>query len=283
MAKHDPVATSTITNPEAGLLLNFYINKNGSPLFVEPPGVDMGGNDVPNSGISLPDGVYLIINTGNDPSLPDPRTNVHTLLSKFDETAQTFTTGRTIWGMPSGHFIITSPHTSGSNVFLFGVGAYRASDVYLSMTPTSSFSSGVGTQYFAGLVNGQPVWVSAESGAVPVLQDNPLNGPAWPNDSPTVGNISVVFSSALNLWLMTYDGGRQSTKTAGVYFTYAQQPWGPWSTPQLIFNNARDGGQGVFIHDPSIVPDPPGDGLNGPTIGGNDIYIDGLEAYTRPT
>src|SRR5208283_1156270 len=115
--------------------------------------------------------------------------------------------------MPDGHFIITANHTFGSNVVMFGAGAYRASDIYLQMVPTTSFASGVGTQYFTGLVNGQPTWSAAESDAVPVVQDNPLNGPAWPKDSPTVGNIGIAYSSTLGLWLMTYDGGRQSTAT----------------------------------------------------------------------
>lgn len=34
----------------------------------------------------------------------------------------------------------------------------------------------------------------------------------------------------------------------------------------------RDKALGVYIHDPSIVPDPPGDGLNGPVIGSNNPY-----------
>ena len=68
---------------------------------------------------------------------------------------------------------------------------------------------------------------------------------------------------------MTYDGGKPPL-TAGVYFAYARQPWGPWSDPQLVFTPKRDVGLGVFIHDPTIVPNPPGDGLNGPTIGAND-------------
>ena len=269
---HDPIATSTATDGEAPLLLNFFTNSNGTPLFVLPPGVAMGGDDVPNSGISLPDGVYFICNTGADGSLPNPHTNDVSLLAHFDEATHTFTTGRTLSKMPNGHFIITANHTFGSNVVMFGAGAYRASDIYLLMTPIASFASGAGTQYFAGLVNGQPTWTSSESGAVPVLQDNPLNGPAWPNDSPTVGNIAIAYSSDLGLWLMTYDGGRQSPKTNGAYFTYAQQTWGPWATPQLMFSATRDGAIGTFIHDPSIVPDPPGDGLNGPTIGGNNIY-----------
>jgi hypothetical protein len=131
--------------------------------------------------------------------------------------------------------------------------------------------TGKGTLYFAGLSNGQPIWSTAESNRVPVVQDNPTNGPAWPNDSGTAGNVSVTCPPALGLWLMTYDGGRaaDSTRlhTTGVYFSYAPQPWGPWSTPQLIFNKLRDGGSGVFIHDPNLSTN---DGLNGPVIGNND-------------
>ena len=144
------------------------------------------------------------------------------------------------------------------------------------MVPSSSFATGTGTQYFAGFVNGQPTWTNSEAGAVPVVQDNPGGGPAWPNDNPSVGNLSVAYSSALGLWFMTYDGGRNAPgpQKTGTYLSYAPQPWGPWSTPQLIMNDRRDHayGLGGFVHDPSVVPDPPGDGLNGPTIGNNDVY-----------
>lgn len=276
---HDPIASSTSTDPESGLLLNFFTNADGSPLFVEPPGIAMGADDVPNGGISLSDGIYLVCNTGADESLANPHQNAYSVLAHFDETTKTFTTGRTISSMPAGHFIFTSLHASGANVLMFGAGSFRASDIYPSMTPASSFASGTGTQYFSGLTNGQPTWSSSESGAVPVVQDNPTGGPAWPNDHPTVGHLSVVYSGDLNLWLMTYDGGRQSPATRGIYFSYAQQPWGPWATPQLIFNDKRDNGFGVFIHDPSIVPDPPGDGLNGPTIGSNDPYTSAGVVY----
>jgi hypothetical protein len=37
--------------------------------------------------------------------------------------------------------------------------------------------------------------------------------------------------------------------------------------PQLIFNKYRDGGAGVFIHDPGLTKS---DGLDGPVIGNND-------------
>ena len=66
---------------------------------------------------------------------------------------------------------------------------------------------------------------------------------------------------------MTYDGGRQTAATRGVYLAYAKDPWGPWAAPVLIYNIPRDAGLGVFIHNPSAVPN---DGLNGPVIGPND-------------
>ncbi|HYM61937.1 MAG TPA: DUF4185 domain-containing protein [Thermoanaerobaculia bacterium] len=267
----DTMAASTSTDP-SNLLLTFYTNIDGSPFFVQPPGVQMGADDVPDSGISLPTGTYIVCNTGADTSLTDPHAHSYSILTRFDEATKTFVTGRTISMMPGGHFVIPSLHASGTDVLMFGVGDYRASDVYLATVPGSSFESGTGTRYFAGLVGGQPTWTTSESAAVPVVVDNPLDGPPWPNDDPTIGNNSVIYSQDLGLWLMTYDGGRQSQATTGIYFSYAADPWGPWSMPQLIFNSKRDHGLGVFIHDPTILPDPPGDGLNGPTIGGNDPY-----------
>ena len=204
------------------------------------------------------------------------------MLTRFDEAARRFTSLRTVSSMPNGHFVTTSVYASGSDVLMWGLGAYRASDVYLATVPAGSFESGQGTRYFTGLVNGQPTWSNSESAAVPVVVDT--------NDMPTIGNVSVTFAKDLGLWLMTYDGG-QSQATAGVYFAYAPEPWGPWSEPQLVFNPKRDGAVGTFIHDPSIVPNPPGDGLNGPTIGPNDPYTTRgavyapymIERFTRVT
>src|SRR5450759_2476992 len=69
----DPIAWSTSTNPEAGLLLNFFTNSDGSPLFVKPPGIAMGPDAIPNAGISLNGQIYLVCNIGSDTSLADPQ------------------------------------------------------------------------------------------------------------------------------------------------------------------------------------------------------------------
>jgi hypothetical protein len=289
----DPLAWSTNTDGETPLLLNFFTNNpipatGFRPIFVQPAGIKMAGFDVPNSGISLSNGIFLVCNTGSDASLPSPQTNDFSELVTFNENlalstntiaTNIFITNRVVSMLNSnldpnnplqGHFINVSMRESGTNVMMFGTGEYRSGDVFLCMIPSANFVSGNGTLYFAGLTNGQPLWSSAESNCVPVVQDNPTNGPAWPNDNGSAGNVSVTCPPGLGLWLMTYDGGRpeETTKnrTSGIYFSYAAQPWGPWSTPQLIFNKHRDHGAGVFIHDPSLTND---DGLDGPVIGTN--------------
>jgi len=254
----DTMASSTSTDPAQGLFLDVFTKTDGTPFFVRVPGVRLGASEVPNAGIHLDRGTFIVCHTGVDRSLPTPDINAYSVLTRFDETTRTFTQLRTISTRPNGKFITPSLHTSGSDVMMFGLGAYRASDVYLATIPASSFDTGAGTRYFAGLVNGQPTWSSSESAAVPVVAEK---------GGPSIGNVSVIHSSTLGLWLMTYDGGRQSPSTAGVYFTYAKDPWGPWAEPQLIFNQRRDGANGKFVHDPSITPN---DGLNGPTIGPND-------------
>jgi hypothetical protein len=262
----DPVAWSTTADGETGLLLNFYTNSDGSNVFIDPAGIRMAGDDTPNAGICISNVNYLICNTGADSTLTNKHAHDFSELVTFDQTNLTFATNRTVSVVTNGgHFIINSLHLFGTNVLMFGAGEYRASDIYLATTPVNSYLSGSGTLYFTGVTNGQPTWSSIETNAVPVVQDNPTNGPPWPNDTPAVGNLSVIYSTNLSLWLMAYDGGRNSispTNTAGIYFCSAPQPWGPWSAPQLIFNATRDKGFGVFIHDNQYNPP----GLIGPTI-----------------
>src|SRR5438552_6076150 len=104
----DPCGWTTSTDPEAGLLLNFFTNSDGTPLLVRPPGLPMGPDNVPNAGISLSDGVYLVCNVGADLTLDNPHLNSYSVLVRFDEQAQTFTAGRIISKLPGGHFIFTS-------------------------------------------------------------------------------------------------------------------------------------------------------------------------------
>src|SRR5579859_3037701 len=137
----DPLAWSTNTDGETPLVLNFFTNTPPSkfvPIFVQPSGIKMGPFDVPNSGISLSNGVFLVCNTGSDSNLPNPQTNDFSELVTFNETnlpfsTNTFVTNRAVSMLNTnydptsplqGHFINTSMREYGTNVMMFGTGEY---------------------------------------------------------------------------------------------------------------------------------------------------------------
>jgi hypothetical protein len=161
---------------------------------------------------------------------------------------------------------MTSPIVVGNEVYVYGVGEYRNSDIYLMKQSVANFGRNTGAEYFAGLriYNAQvatPIWRPSESAAVPIVTDLIQNG----QSIHSIGNLSVAFVRQLGLFVMTFDGGRTSPSTAGVYFTYSSYPAGPWAPPQLIYSASRDGGYGTFIRQAG--PNGQGRGPAGPTIG----------------
>jgi hypothetical protein len=269
----DPIARSDTTDPEMPLDLQFFMNGK-LPLFVTPTPlkagskvipIATGGDDIPNSGISVNNNIYIVYSTGSDPSCKkpcDPYANGFSVLVRFDEETQTFETLRELSAVNAGgHFLYTSMHSAdrsvaGMNgppsVLMFGTGDYRKSDVYLALVPANNFETGIGTRYFTGVDgNGRPDWTTAAATAQQVLDNQTQAKPVFPDDapSPSIGNISVAYVPSLRFWLMTYNAdGTNPPATRSVFFRYATAPWGPWSDPQPIFNACRDGGFGTFIH-----------------------------------
>jgi hypothetical protein len=248
-----------------------------------PVPVVMTGDDVPNSGIQVQGTNYIVVNTGANTCQTNFGAHVcaYSVLVQ-DAGNKTFTSGRTISvanepnaidlnpPIQTGHFVFVAlAHLplayaeqigqTEPGVLLVGNGEYRAESIYLSYVPESEFWTGLdsdnkrATRYFAGLdKNGLPTWTDVEMKAMPILYDNPYGLPQGPGvgDPGTVGNASIAYNSELALWLMTWDGGRVAGGGAGsatgVYFSTASAPWGPWSTPQLIYNAcvAHQYGQG---------------------------------------
>jgi len=254
-------------------------DQRGNP----PVPVSMGGDDVPNSGIHVRGRNYIVVHTGANTCDLAYGHHVcsYSLLVK-DEGNSTFTSGRTISvaNTPSaiillppiqtGHFVFIALAElplayaqqiglSEPGVLMVGNGEHRAESIYLAYTPESDFWTGrdsnkkPATRYFAGLgSNGLPTWTDVELNAMPIVYDNPYGLPQGPavGDPGTVGEVSLAHNSKLALWIMTWDGGREpggvpGPKT-GIYFSTASAPWGPWSTPQMIYNacEAHDRGQG---------------------------------------
>lgn len=251
----DTIATTTATDPEGGVRLDF-LTDGDSYLAVRPPGIRMGSFEVPVSGISVGGHAYVIVRTNHS----DDWSTDRSVLTRF-EPPKTFQPLRTISQMPAGHFTNIAMHLhpsrptpnlppGGPFVFFWGTGTYRKSDLFLSVVPVAHFETGEGTQYFAGLnAAGHPIWSANESDAKPVHQ----NG--------TLGDVSVTWCEPLGLWLMTYD---RRAPTHGIAFSYAALPWGPWAEPQLILD-AQSDAVGRFIHRAGV-----NDGLAGPVIGASN-------------
>ena len=254
----DTIATTDARDPELGVRLDFLTVPGRPYLTIRPPGISMGAFETPIGGISLRGQMYIAIRTNHAEDWSTDRS----VLTRFNPPS-TFRPLRTISQSPAGRFLTISMHaepdqgsmpgmpSGGPFVFIWGTARYRQSDAYLSIVPSANIESGQGTRYFAGLdAKGAPTWSESESNARPVIQ----NG--------TMGDVSVTWCKDLRLWLMTWDS--RLPAPPGILFSYSRTPWGPWSEPQIVFNAARDGALGKFIHDPGVRPD---DGVAGPVIG----------------
>jgi hypothetical protein len=251
----DTIATTDAADPEGGVRLDFLKSGNDY-LTIQPPGISMAAFEVPVAGISLGAQMYVAVSTNHS----EDRSTDRSVLTKFTPPAN-FQPLRTMSQLPAGHFVKFSMHIEpgtiaglppgGPFIFIWGTGAYRRSDAYLSIVPAAQFENGKGTRYLAGLdARSAPLWSERESDAAAIVR----NG--------TMGDLSVTWCRDLGLWLMTYDSRDPAPR--GILFSYSRTPWGPWSEPQIIFNAARDGAVGTFIHNPESNPD---DGLAGPVIG----------------
>lgn len=253
IGKHggDSMGFTETEDPEQGVKLNFYSKPQGGFTAFRPDGKELGGFELPLAGITIGGTVFV---TYKDHHTEGGSTDV-SHLARWD-SAQKITTLRRISAQPDGKFIKMALHAcpqdtgglpeGGPWILMWGAGQYRASDIYLALTPAATFATGEGTLYFSALEDSKPTFVKRQALAQPVV----ANG--------SVGDVSVTYVKELGQWIMLYD----SRTPRGIIFRHARAPWGPFSAEQTVFT-AREG-LGVFIHDPTRQPS---DGLIGPVIG----------------
>jgi hypothetical protein len=152
-------------------------------------------------------------------------------------------------------------------LLIWGSGKYyRESNPYLAMIPLTYVENLSAVRYYTcpeGAVCQNP-WGS-EAQAQPLFQDQ----------APCMGEFSVTWNRNLRKWLMLYNCDPQG----GIMGRLSDTPWGPWSTPALIFDPATDAGSCYFIHtdgdcgpptDPTSPanwnPNGPGGGTYGPYV-----------------
>lgn len=128
------------------------------------------------------------------------------------------------------------PDSNGKGLLIWGTGLYRKSDVYLAYMPLDKITNRSSLHFFTGVEAGdsKPTWGSDESNAKPLFS------------SRCVGELSVRWNYYLEKWLMLYNCA--FCNTTGVVIRLADNPWGPWSTPKIVFDRAD--AYGHFIHQP---------------------------------
>jgi len=119
-------------------------------------------------------------------------------------------------------------------IYMFGCGEYRASSPTLARIPVADFPTKSAWKYYAGSagLNNSPVWSSAAADAVELFNHKQL------------GEFSCCWIPQLNCWVMLYNSGQPR----GITMRTAPNPWGPWSTGQVIMNPITDQAYGYYMH-----------------------------------
>jgi hypothetical protein len=234
----DAIAWTADRSPEKGLNLTFLHDDAGAYSPVIIPGISQGGMEVPMAGVSVRDRMYVYHTTDNSPRAVMGRS----VVARSDDDGHTF---RYLYDLSKRHFINVSvvkcsasdwsglPVRRGETLLLFGSGSYRRSDVRLAVQPSRDIESPNSLRYFSGLdSSGRPSWSAREEDAVALF------------NHPCVGELSVTFNRFLRRWIMLYNG----YNPRGILLRTAERPWGPWSSPQVLFEPWDDGGYGKFMH-----------------------------------
>ncbi len=236
----DAIAYTTDTSAENGINLTFPQDETGvyKPVFI--PGISQEGYEVPMEGTSVGGKMYIYHTTDHSESTVMGRS----VVAVSEDDGNTF---NYLYDFSKRHFINVSiveanpedwpgvPKTGKAGLFVFGSGTYRKSDVRLAFQPAADIENPSSLCYFAGSDHaGQPTWSCRESDAQPLLGQE------------CVGELSVSYNRFIKKWIMLYNCRIDDMNR--IVLRSAQQPWGPWSAPQIIFDPARDKGFCHFMH-----------------------------------
>lgn len=288
-AGSDAIGYTTVTDPEKGVALDFYARPDGKFLPFRPVNKKgkqerLQGFEVPIGGIRLPSGTYVAYKTNHagdedgssDGESKDDPTDI-TYVASFDEKTGEAKELCEISRQPAGKFQKISWHMISLEsdaspvsalgatdwILMYGSGRHRESHVYLALVPVSGLPTCSGFWYFTGLSGSTPRWSDKEADAKPVFED----------PEQAVGEMSVTWAAPTKRWLALYDN-KQGHRV--IVARDAEQPWGPWTPPVVVFDAQRSG-DGVFIHDPKSKP---ADGLAGPMIGKNKDHPESAHGAT---
>ncbi len=239
----DAIAHTTDTNLEHGLNLEFIHNPSGDYRPVTIPGISQGTFEVPMEGVSV-NGRMYVYHTTDSTSGAGGDAMGRSVVAVSDDDGYTFSY---LYDLSTQKFINVSivqtdaaqwadlPQSAGRGLAMFGSGAYRKSNVYFAFQPEAQIGTRASIRYFAGIDETEtPVWSADEAEAQALF------------DQPCVGELSVSFNPFIRKWIMLYNC--TFAQTRGINMRWADEPWGPWSEPQILFRPWEDNGYCHFMH-----------------------------------
>ena len=235
----DVMAYTTDNTPWNGLELDFVkdeLSGNFHPLLI--PGISQRALEVPMEGVFVDGKMYIYHTTDHMGRSIVARQNndgYRTFEYLYDLSCRNFINVSIVKIDASEWDFL--PQQEGRGHVIFGSGSYRMSYVYLAYQPEMEIENPQSIRYFAGVdKKSVPIWVTDETFSLPVFI----------LESPCVGELSVSYNKILDRWILLYN----CNNPRGINIRTAQYPWGPWSTPQIIFHPWEDNGYCNFMHIP---------------------------------
>ncbi len=225
----DAIAYTTDTHPEDGLSLQFVTDAEGVYKPVTIPGISQGGFEVPMEGVSVNNRMY-VYHTTDSQVATGGEVMGRSVVAFSDDDGQTF---KYLYDVSRQYFINISIVEQDGGLMMFGSGKYRHSNVYLAYQPAADINTRSSIWYYTGLDGAsQPKWSQREQDSRALF------------DQPCVGEFSVSYNRFINKWIMLYN----CAQPRGILLRTADQPWGPWSDTQILFDPWADNGYCHFMH-----------------------------------
>ena len=216
----DAIATSVDGDLSDGLVLDFLVDARGHYASPSVPGVRLACYEVPLDGASIDERMYVWFSTDN---------MTRSILARSDDGGVTFSF---VHDLSSRSYVNVSVVRDGDELYLFGSGKYRESEVFLARVSIDRVEDRTAYRFYAGTDGCDDVWSDDETAAVPLF------GPAC------VGELSAHRDAALGAWVVLYNCG----EPRGIQARVATGPTGPWSQRATVFDPWANGGYCHFMH-----------------------------------
>jgi hypothetical protein len=224
--RSNTIAYSTDTDPSDGIKLDGYITDDvgwAKQLIAAKQVDNVEMTVIPTYGFAANGAMYLAfmsVRHWGDPGEWDAN---YSGLAKSTDGGHGWTKLASPRWPGGSHFVQVSVAHVGGDLYFWGVGAGRFTGAQLMKVPEKDVERASAYRYFSGLgAGGVPQWSPRLADAKTIVDG-------------TVGELSVVWNTYLDRWLMTYtDGGEGSAA-----IREAAAPWGPWSEAKTLLSQAQ--------------------------------------------